>query len=59
MDVVVKANDEGNERINRINYEIAVLQLLRDRLRCKGIWLEGAKKFGNPDRDLPQDFRAR
>lgn len=48
---------EGNERINRINYEIAVLQVLRHRLRCKEIWVEGAKKFGNPDRDLPQDFR--
>ncbi len=57
-DVIVKTAEDGNERINRINYEITVLQLLRDRLRCKEIWVEGAKKFGNPDRDLPQDFRA-
>lgn len=57
-DVVIKTDDEGKERINRINYEIAVLQVLRERLRCKEIWVEGAKKFGNPDRDLPQDFRA-
>jgi hypothetical protein len=57
-DVVIKTDDEGKERMNRINYEIAVLQVLRERLRCKEIWVEGAKKFGNPDRDLPQDFRA-
>lgn len=55
-DVVVKIDDQGNQRINRINYEIAVLQVLRERLRCKEIWVEGAKKFGNPDRDLPPDF---
>jgi TnpA family transposase len=57
-DVVVKTDEAGNQRVNRINYEIAVLQVLRDRLRCKEIWVEGAKKYGNPDRDLPQDFRA-
>jgi hypothetical protein len=57
-DVVIKTDDEGNERINRINYEIAVFQVLRDRLHCKEIWGEGPRKFGNPDQDLPQDFRA-
>jgi TnpA family transposase len=57
-DAVVKTDNEGNQRINRINYEIAVLQALRERVRCKEIWVEGAKNYGNPDRDLPQDFRA-
>ncbi|MED3090777.1 hypothetical protein P4379_32655 [Bacillus toyonensis] len=42
--------------MNRINYEIAVLQSLRTRLRCKEIWIEGANRYRNPDEDLPQDF---
>jgi TnpA family transposase len=56
MDVVIDTDDKGNERINRINYEICVLQALREKLRCKEIWVEGADRFRNPDEDLPQDF---
>lgn len=56
MEVVVERNKKGTEKINRINYEICVLQALREKLRCKEIWVEGADKFRNPDDDLPQDF---
>ncbi|CKE85887.1 transposase [Streptococcus pneumoniae] len=45
--------------MNRINYEIAVLQSLRTRLRCKEVWIEGADRYRNPDEDLPQDFEER
>uniref|UniRef100_UPI0039C704D0 Tn3 family transposase n=1 Tax=Scytonema sp. PCC 10023 TaxID=1680591 RepID=UPI0039C704D0 len=45
-----------NERINRINYEISVLQALRERLRCKEIWVVGANRYRNPEEDLPADF---
>jgi hypothetical protein len=55
-EIVIKTDAAGNARINRINYEIAVLQLLRERIRCKEIWVEGARKYGDPDRDVPQDF---
>lgn len=44
------------ERVNRINYEIAVLKALREGLRCKEIWVDGANKYRNPDEDLPADF---
>jgi TnpA family transposase len=37
-------------------YEIAVFQALRDRLRCKEIWVVGADRWRNPDEDLPADF---
>jgi hypothetical protein len=47
------------QRINRINYEICVLQSLRERLRCKEIWVAGADRFRNPDEDLPADFADR
>jgi Transposase. len=29
---------------------------LRERLRCKEIWVVGADKWRNPDEDLPADF---
>jgi len=54
--LVVEKDDNGKEQINRINYEISVLQSLRDKLRCKEIWVLGANKFRNPEEDLPNDF---
>ena len=49
---------DGIQRVNRINYEICVLQALRDKLRCKEIWITGANRYRNPDDDLPGDFAA-
>jgi TnpA family transposase len=43
-------------RINRVNYEICVLHALRDALRSREIWVEGADRFRNPDADLAVDF---
>ena len=57
-EIVLEKDKNGVERINRINYEIAVLQALRDRLRCKEIWVVGADRYRNPDEDLPADFEA-
>jgi len=51
--------DGPQERVNRINYEIAVLKALREGLRCKEIWVNGANKYCNPDEDLPADFDQR
>ena len=58
-DLVLEADRTGGQRINCINYEICVLMALRERLRCKEIWVEGANRYRNPDEDLPQDFEAR
>jgi len=55
-ELVVKRDEDGRERINRINYEIAVLHTLRDKLRCKELWVVGANRQRNPDDDLPADF---
>ena len=46
-------------RINRIAYEMCALQVLREKLRCKEIWVEGALRYRNPAEDLPQDFEQR
>ena len=54
-EIVIETDRHGVERVNRINYEIAVLGALRSKLRCKELWVVGAKRFRNPDEDLPQD----
>lgn len=55
-DLVIERDNKGNEQISRINYEICVLQSLREKLRCKEIWVSGANKYRNPEEDLPNDF---
>lgn len=59
MKVVLEKDTKGNPRVNRINYEIAVLQSLRDQLRCKEIWVVGADRYRNPDEDLPLNFEEK
>lgn len=56
--LIVETNSDGEVKINRINYEIFVLQALRDGLRCKEIWVIGANRYRNPEQDLPSDFEA-
>lgn len=58
-EMVLEKDDKDQERINRINYEIITLQALRDKLRCKEIWVAGANRYRNPDEDLPTDFEER
>jgi TnpA family transposase len=58
-ELVVEQGRSGRARINRINYEICVLQALREGVRCKEIWVEGADRYRNPDDDVPQDFAER
>ena len=58
-ELVLEKDDKEQERINRINYEIVTLQALRDKLRCKEIWVVGANRYRNPDEDLPTDFEER
>jgi TnpA family transposase len=59
MGIVVEKDSNGVERINRINYEISVLQALRDKLRCKEIWVAGADRYRDPNDDLPADFEEK
>ena len=66
LDGVVKAewqelvrDAQQGGRVNRISYEICLLTTLREKVRCKEIWVVGAYHFRNPDEDLPQDFDAR
>ncbi len=46
----------GPDRIRRVPYEICVLQVLREKLRCKEIWVAGAQRYRNPEENVLQDF---
>ncbi len=56
---VLEEDAQGRTRVNRIAYEICALQALREQLRCKEVWVEGADRYRDPDQDLPVDFDAR
>lgn len=58
-ELLLEATTSGEQCINRIDYEICLLQTLRKQLRCKEIWMEGADRYRNPNDDLPQDFEVR
>jgi len=55
-DAVVEKDAAGRNRVNRVTYEIAVLEALREQLRCKEIWVVGANRYRDPAEDLPADF---
>ncbi len=52
-------DDKHGGGINLITYEWCVLTTLREKVRCKEVWVKGADRFRNPDEDLPEDFDAR
>jgi TnpA family transposase len=57
-EAVIEKDAQGRQRVNRITYEICVLEALREQLRCKEIWVAGANRYRNPDDDLPADFEV-
>jgi hypothetical protein len=57
-EAVIEKDAQGRQRVNRITYEICVLEALREQLRCKEIWVAGANRYRNPDEDLPADFEV-
>jgi TnpA family transposase len=54
--IVIDRVKDGNERVNRIDYEVCVLRALRKQLRVKEIWVDGADRYRDPEQDLPADF---
>jgi hypothetical protein len=55
-DLLTQTDSRGRTRIIRNVYEACVFQALRERLRCKEIWVLGAHEWRNPDEGLPSDF---
>lgn len=56
QELVYHKDTKGRKRINRIAYELCVFGALREKLRCKEVWVVGADRYRNPDDDLPNDF---
>jgi hypothetical protein len=52
-DIVLEDAPGGGQRVNRINYEICVLQTLRERLRCKEVWESARAGFAIPTQTCP------
>ena len=50
---------DENGRVNVVSFELCLLTQLRERIRAKEIWIEGADRHRNPDNDLPGDFDTR
>ncbi len=55
-ELVLKTEGRGPARVDRVTYELCVLEALREGLRSKEVWVVGADRYRNPDEDLPQDF---
>ena len=49
-------DDDG--RVERIPYELCVLIAVRDALRRREVYVQGAGRWKDPDEDLPGDFEA-
>ncbi len=58
-DFIREKDADGLLRVNRLSYELCVLAALRERFRCRELWVVGANKYRNPDEDLPADFTER
>jgi hypothetical protein len=43
------------DRVERIPYELCVLIALRDALRRREVYVQGAGRWKDPDQDLPAD----
>ena len=51
--------EKGQLRVNKHNYELAVLEQVKDLLSFKGIWVNRSYHYRNPNKDLPKDFNKK
>jgi len=51
--------EKGQLRINKYNYELAVLEQVKELLSFKGIWINRSYRYRNPNKDLPKDFNKK
>lgn len=45
--------------IDKYSYELCAIIALREKLRCREVWVQNSEKFKNPDEDIPHDFEER
>ena len=56
---VQQENADGDTVLDRAVYELCVLRTLREKIRCKEVWIPDAKRYQNPQKDIPEDFEAK
>jgi TnpA family transposase len=56
---MVVFNEKDKIKVNKYNYELAVLEQLRCFLSFKGIWIDGSYLYRDPNKDIPKDFNIR
>jgi TnpA family transposase len=49
---------DSSGRVERVPYELCVLGSLREAVRRREVWVEGANRWRDPEADLPADFQA-
>lgn len=54
--LIYNLDEAGNKLISRKDYEYSILKILRDKLKHKEVWIDGAFKYKDPATELPQDF---
>lgn len=57
-EMVLEGGADG-QRVRKRAFELCVLSKLKDALKCKEVWIQGAYRFRNPDEDLPADWESR
>ena len=53
-----EAVEDEQGRVERVPYELCVLVALKDGIRRREIFVEGANRWRNPEHDLPPEFDA-
>lgn len=53
---VCKTGDNNKVLISRKDYEYAIFKTLREKLKHKEAWIDGAFKYKDPTTDVPADF---
>lgn len=48
--------EKGQLQINKYNYELAVLEQVKEFLSFKAIWVDKSYRYRDPNKDLPKDF---
>lgn len=56
--MVVQLN-KGVIKVNKYNYELAILEELKHFLSFKAIWIKRSYQYRNPEEDIPKDFEQK
>lgn len=56
QEFVCTVDENKKVLISKKDYEYAIFKTLRDKLKHKEVWLDGAFKYKDPTTDLPADF---